>query len=43
VKALVEAGARVDLADRQGGTPLGLARQRGYGPMIAILERAGAR
>jgi uncharacterized protein len=43
VRALVEAGARVDLADRQGVTPLGLARQRGYGPMIAILERAGAR
>jgi ankyrin repeat protein len=43
VRALVEAGARTDLADRQGATPLTLARQRGYAPMIAILERAGGR
>ncbi|HSF07622.1 MAG TPA: ankyrin repeat domain-containing protein [Methylomirabilota bacterium] len=43
VRALVEAGARVDLADRQGVTPLAHARQRGYDEMVTILERAGAR
>jgi ankyrin repeat protein len=42
VRALVDAGARIDLADRQGVTPLVLAQQRGFGPMVAILERAGA-
>lgn len=40
---LVAAGARLDLADRNGATPLALARQRGYREMIAILEAAGAR
>ncbi|QCI62905.1 ankyrin repeat domain-containing protein [Phreatobacter stygius] len=39
VKALVEAGARRDLADRQGRTPLDLARARGYQAMVEILER----
>jgi len=43
LKALVEAGANVNLADRSGTTPLALARSRGYGGMVAILERAGAR
>ncbi len=43
LKALVEAGANVNLADRSGTTPLALARSRGYGEMAAILERAGAR
>jgi hypothetical protein len=43
LKALVEAGADVNLPDRSGSTPLSLARQRGYGEMAAILERAGAR
>ena len=41
--ALVRAGANVNLADRNGQTPLALARGRGYREMIAILERAGAR
>jgi len=41
--ALVKAGARLDLADRQGVTPLGLARGRGYGEMVRILEAAGAK
>jgi uncharacterized protein len=41
--ALVKAGANVNLADRQGVTPLGLARQRGYPEMVRILEAAGAR
>ena len=43
LKALVEAGANVNLADRNGRTPLALARGRGYREMVAILEKAGAR
>jgi ankyrin repeat protein len=43
LEALVRAGANVNLADRQGATPLGLARQRGYAGMVRILEAAGAR
>jgi hypothetical protein len=41
--ALVKAGANVNLADRNGATPLALARGRGYREMVAILARAGAR
>jgi len=43
VRALVEAGANVGIADRQGVTPLRHARARGYGELIAILEKAGGR
>ncbi len=43
LKALVEAGANVNLADRSGTTPLALAKGRGYREMAAILEKAGAR
>ncbi len=43
LRALVEAGADTQLADRQGQTPLALARARGYAPMVAILLKAGAR
>ena len=43
LRALVEAGANVNLADREGRTPLALARSRGYREMVAILEKAGAR
>jgi uncharacterized protein len=44
LRALVDAGANVNLADRSGTTPLALARGRGYHrEMAAILERAGAR
>ena len=43
LKALVDAGANVNLADRGGSTPLALAKARGYAPMGAILEPAGAR
>ena len=39
LKALVDAGANVNLADRTGATPLALARGRGYAAMVAILER----
>jgi ankyrin repeat protein len=43
LRALVDAGANVNLPDRSGATPLDLARRRGYREMTAILERAGAR
>jgi len=43
LRALVVAGANVNLADRNGATPLGLARSRSYSAMVAILEQAGAR
>jgi ankyrin repeat protein len=43
LRALVEAGANVNLADRGGTTPLGLAKARGYTEMVAILEKAGAK
>ena len=38
LRALVEAGANVNLPDRQGQTPLSLARSRGYHAMVSILE-----
>lgn len=43
VKALVDAGADVDIADGRGVRPLGLARGRGYTEIIEILEAAGAK
>ena len=45
LRALVEAGANVNLADRNRRTPLALARTRGsaYAEMVRILEKAGAR
>lgn len=43
VRALVQAGASLTLTDRQGFTPLALARARGYVEIVKILERAGAR
>ncbi len=36
---LVAAGARRDLGDRNGMTPIELARQRGYDAMVRILSR----
>jgi ankyrin repeat protein len=43
LRALVDAGADTRLADREGRTPLALARARGYGEMVRLLEKAGAR
>ena len=43
VRALVGGGANVNLADRDGATPLRLARRRGYTEIVRILKRAGAR
>jgi ankyrin repeat protein len=42
LRALVEAGADLRLADAQGRTPLQLARMRGYAAMVAMLEKAAA-
>jgi uncharacterized protein len=43
LKALIDAKANLQLADRSGRSPLQLARERGYAEMVAMLERAGAR
>jgi ankyrin repeat protein len=43
LRALVDAGADITLPDRQGRTPLALARMRGYKEMIRILENAAAK
>ncbi len=43
VRLLVEAGADVNLADREGETPLSHARRRGYQNIVVMLEKAGAR
>jgi ankyrin repeat protein len=43
LRALIDAGASLQIADRQGRTPLALARGKGYGEMAGMLERAGAR
>jgi len=37
LQALVKAGASQALTDRQGNTPLQLARQRGYDAMVQML------
>jgi ankyrin repeat protein len=41
--ALVQAGAKLNVADRQGLTPLAHARGKGYAEMVRILETAGAK
>lgn len=43
VRRLVDGGADVNIADRDGVTPLTHARQRGYAAMVEILEAAHAR
>jgi len=43
LRALVDAGADVNLADGGGSTPLQLARARGYQDMVGILLAAGAK
>jgi ankyrin repeat protein len=39
LKALLDAGASAKIADRQGRTPLELARGRGYKEMVSLLQR----
>lgn len=43
LRALVDAGADVNLADGRGSSPLQLARRRGYQAMVDMLLEAGAR
>ena len=43
LRALVSAGANLQLADRNGNTPLRLAQGRGYKAIVEILEKAGAK
>ena len=43
LRALVDAGANVNIPDGSGSTPLQLARNRGYREMVATLEKAGAK
>lgn len=43
VQLLLKAGARFDIADSQGVTPLAHARQRGQASIVRLLEEAGAR
>jgi ankyrin repeat protein len=42
LKALIDAGANLQLKDAQGLTPLRLARQRGYTAMVNMPVAAGA-
>jgi ankyrin repeat protein len=43
IRLLIAHGANVNLADREGVTPLAHARQRRQTAVVALLERAGAR
>jgi ankyrin repeat protein len=43
VQALIAAGANVNLADKDGVTPLQHARSRGYTAIANLLQEAGAR
>jgi hypothetical protein len=43
LRSLVHAGANVNIADRNGQTPLALAKAKGYTAMVQILEKAGAK
>ena len=42
LKALVDAGANVNITDGRGFSPLKLARQQGYSTMVELLEAAGS-
>ena len=42
LRVLIDAGANLAIGDRQGMTPLMLARGRGYSEMVRMLERAQA-
>ena len=43
LKALLDAGASTQISDRQGRTPLQLARSAGYTAMVRMLQTAAAR
>jgi ankyrin repeat protein len=41
--ALLASGASTRLTDREGNTPLALAKARGFAAMVEMLEKNGAR
>jgi ankyrin repeat protein len=41
IRALLDAGANPNLSDRDGRTPLALAKSRGYAAVAAMVEAAG--
>lgn len=43
VRLLLEAGANPSIADREGVTPLGHAKRRGYTEMVGLLDARGAK
>jgi len=43
LRALLDAGADVRITDREGRTPLSLAKARGFREMERMLESAGRR
>jgi hypothetical protein len=43
LKSLIRAGANLNIANRQGQTPLALAQGRRYDTMVDMLKQAGAR
>jgi ankyrin repeat protein len=43
LNALINAGADLNIPDRDGNTPLGLAIKYGHEEMAQLLESAGAR
>jgi len=43
MRLLLQHGAKVNLADRDGVTPLGHAQRRGFKEMIKLLQNAGAK
>jgi ankyrin repeat protein len=43
IQALIEAGANPNLPDRNGRTPVALARTRGHSAMVRLLEASGGR
>ena len=43
LKTLIDAGANLNLPDRQRQTPLRLASARGYATMVSMLQQAGAK
>src|SRR5690606_28775665 len=43
LEVLIRAGADLGIGDREGNTPLQLARARGYAEMVRMLEAAGAK
>lgn len=43
LRSLLAAGASTRLVDRQGNSPLALAKARGFQDMVQLLEKAGAK